>query len=174
VDEVPEIEPDCPCRCCGYNLRGLRFDGNCPECGEEITRTLGLISTVREQAKEIEYRKARSVLVPVAKAAGVAVDAVHFFLDAWRMAFRRGLNPSTAADVCEVVRDHALAYFNDVEEARELLADWGIRRSEDLGRIVFALVDAGMLRAEPGESVRDFDGLFMLETLLSEDGSDRA
>jgi len=90
--------------------------------------------------------------------------------DAWRMAFRRGLNPSTAADVCEVVRDHALPYFNDVDEAKELLAEWGIRASEDLGRIVYALVDAGMLRAEPNNSVRDFDGLFRLETLLAEGG----
>lgn len=30
------IEKDKPCRYCGYNLRGLRLGGRCPECGTTI------------------------------------------------------------------------------------------------------------------------------------------
>lgn len=32
------IEHDFPCRECGYNLRGLKYDGKCPECGTVIER----------------------------------------------------------------------------------------------------------------------------------------
>lgn len=31
---------DTPCRRCGYNLRGLREDGNCPECGTPVGRSV--------------------------------------------------------------------------------------------------------------------------------------
>lgn len=32
---------DVPCRHCGFNLRGLSPQGNCPECGAPIQRSLG-------------------------------------------------------------------------------------------------------------------------------------
>jgi len=35
-DETGEIVSDVACRRCGYNLRGLREDGCCPECGTPI------------------------------------------------------------------------------------------------------------------------------------------
>jgi hypothetical protein len=31
---------DVPCLRCGYNLRGLKIDGLCPECGAPIARSL--------------------------------------------------------------------------------------------------------------------------------------
>ena len=31
---------DVPCLNCGYNLRGLEEDGQCPECGVPIERSL--------------------------------------------------------------------------------------------------------------------------------------
>jgi hypothetical protein len=45
ADEPPpeEDEPfdeDFPCIRCGYNLRGLKPDGNCPECGARIGKSL--------------------------------------------------------------------------------------------------------------------------------------
>ena len=36
----PPIREDVPCVSCGYNLRGLHAEGNCPECGTEIYRSL--------------------------------------------------------------------------------------------------------------------------------------
>jgi hypothetical protein len=33
------IETDLPCAICGYNLRGLASDANCPECGQAVART---------------------------------------------------------------------------------------------------------------------------------------
>src|SRR5579862_1383750 len=30
------VEKDAPCRRCGYNVRGLKTDGLCPECGAPV------------------------------------------------------------------------------------------------------------------------------------------
>src|SRR4051794_26131097 len=38
------IEDDLACVRCGYNLRGLKESGRCPECGARVARTLRLLS----------------------------------------------------------------------------------------------------------------------------------
>src|SRR5688572_19635824 len=38
------VETDRPCANCGYNLRTLPKDGNCPECGWEVQRSLRAVS----------------------------------------------------------------------------------------------------------------------------------
>ena len=43
-----------------------------------------------------------------------------------------------------------------------ILREFGLRRSEDVGRIIFALVQKGLLRVQEGESEADFAGLFTL------------
>ena len=35
-DDAPVIEHDLSCMSCGYNLRALPPDGQCPECGTEV------------------------------------------------------------------------------------------------------------------------------------------
>ena len=35
-----EVIPNLKCRTCGYNLRGLHADGQCPECNFEIWQTI--------------------------------------------------------------------------------------------------------------------------------------
>jgi predicted RNA-binding Zn-ribbon protein involved in translation (DUF1610 family) len=37
---VETVRDNLPCVSCGYTLRGLLHDGNCPECGTEISRSL--------------------------------------------------------------------------------------------------------------------------------------
>lgn len=36
LDAAGVVQGDCPCRRCGYNLRGLHGNRRCPECGTAI------------------------------------------------------------------------------------------------------------------------------------------
>ena len=44
--------------------------------------------------------------------------------------------------------------------AKTVLHSWGVRRTEDFGRIVFALVETGILRKSEEDSLGDFMGVF--------------
>jgi 2-amino-4-hydroxy-6-hydroxymethyldihydropteridine diphosphokinase len=162
-------EPDIHCSSCGYNLRGLPVSGNCPECGKSIKETY---EELAEQDPAAHEALRRSAVVALAALAGCAVDGVLFVMDAVTLAERAfaqsgGPGHVTARHVCGAFRAHARSYFNDETEAIELLGEWGVRSSEDVGRIVFAAVRAGRLRASPNDRESDFAGLFTLDTLFS-------
>lgn len=57
-------------------------------------------------------------------------------------------------------RDYALDQFGLT--AQTVLAHWGIRSTGDLGRIVFTLIEVGLLQAQPGDRIEDFDGVYDL------------
>ena len=168
---APIIQSDLPCRACGYNLRGLPVEHVCPECGEPTARTVAEAPASRfPEGADLRHARRAMRFMPAAESAGCSVDGVMFVFDAlnsahWLLAAFTGSHMN-AVQACGCVRAHALRYFNDAAEARDLLAEWGIRRSEDVGRIVFALVHQGLLRASPEDSPSDFDGLFTLETLF--------
>lgn len=50
--------------------------------------------------------------------------------------------------------------------ARTVLEHWGIQRTSDVGEIVFALVDAGVLLKQDDDSPRDFEALFDFEEVF--------
>ena len=41
IDATGIVDRDTPCRRCGYNLRGLNVDGQCPECGGPVELSTG-------------------------------------------------------------------------------------------------------------------------------------
>jgi uncharacterized repeat protein (TIGR04138 family) len=47
-------------------------------------------------------------------------------------------------------------------DTAEFLRELGLRRSEDVGRIVFGMIHAGLARRNPSNSESDFQGLFVL------------
>jgi uncharacterized repeat protein (TIGR04138 family) len=47
--------------------------------------------------------------------------------------------------------------------ARAVLEHWGIRATEDIGLIVFSLVDVGLLVTQPGDRVEDFVGVYAFD-----------
>jgi len=67
----------------------------------------------------------------------------------------------SGAELAEGARVLALERFGLL--ARTVLEHWGIHSTEDIGEIVFALVDAGVLVAEEDDHLGDFRGLFDFE-----------
>lgn len=64
-------------------------------------------------------------------------------------------------ELAEGIRDLALERFGPM--ARTVLEYWGIRTTRDLGDMVFALVDCGVLIKQDGDSPEDFDNVFDFE-----------
>ena len=63
----------------------------------------------------------------------------------------------TGRELAEGCRDLALQRYGVL--ARIVLEHWGIRHSGDLGEVVFALVDTGLLMSQPQDSKDDFVGV---------------
>lgn len=66
--------------------------------------------------------------------------------------------------LCVGLRDHALQRYGML--AHLVLSRWGIRHTDDFGRIVFAMIEGGLMRRSTEDSpadfheVYDFDGAF--------------
>lgn len=64
----------------------------------------------------------------------------------------------TGAELAWACRDFARDQFGLL--AQHVLAHWGVTRTEDFGRIVFTLVEVGLLVTQPGDQEGDFDGVY--------------
>jgi uncharacterized repeat protein (TIGR04138 family) len=64
-------------------------------------------------------------------------------------------------ELAEGVRDLAIQRFGPM--ARTVLEHWGIRSTADVGELVFALVDCGILIKQDEDGPDDFKGLFDFE-----------
>ena len=64
----------------------------------------------------------------------------------------------TGRELAEGCRDLAMERFGLM--ARSVLEFWGIRSTRDLGEIVFALVECGVLVKQEGDCVHDFEDVF--------------
>ena len=84
------------------------------------------------------------------------------FLQA-RLPVRRHVSGAELAVAC---RDLALAQYGLL--ARQVLEHWGITRTEDLGRLVFTLVEVGLLVTQPGDREEDFAGVYDFQEAFSE------
>jgi uncharacterized repeat protein (TIGR04138 family) len=62
------------------------------------------------------------------------------------------------------VRDLALEEFGPL--ARTVLGHWGIHQTSDVGEVVFALVDAGVLVKEEEDRLGDFQGIYDFEDVF--------
>jgi uncharacterized repeat protein (TIGR04138 family) len=64
-------------------------------------------------------------------------------------------------ELAEGVRTLALERYGPM--ARTVLEHWGIHETEDVGGVVFALVDQGVLVKQNGDSLEDFQDVFDFE-----------
>jgi len=61
-------------------------------------------------------------------------------------------------ELCLGLRSYAVDRYGML--ARTVLRNWGVRSTEDFGRIVFAMVDAGLMRTSEHDSPEDFRGVY--------------
>ena len=80
-----------------------------------------------------------------------------------RLDVRRHVSGAELAWGC---RDFAQAQFGLL--APEVLAHWGITRTADFGRIVFTLVEIGLLVTQPGDLEEDFAGVYDFDEAFGE------
>ena len=73
----------------------------------------------------------------------------------------------TGQELADGVRRLALERFGPM--ARTVLQHWGIHATEDLGDIVFALVDCDVLIRQDGDSPEDFRDVFDFEEAFEQD-----
>lgn len=60
--------------------------------------------------------------------------------------------------LCLGLKDYAVRRYGLL--ARTVLSRWGIQRTDDFGRIVFAMIEAGLMRKTAEDTLEDFCGVF--------------
>ena len=80
-----------------------------------------------------------------------------------RLEVRRHVTGRELAWAC---RDFAQQQFGLL--APVVLGHWGISRTEDLGRIVYTLVEVGLLVTQPGDSEIDFEGVYQFADVFGD------
>ncbi|MGH9261625.1 MAG: Minf_1886 family protein [Acidimicrobiales bacterium] len=72
-----------------------------------------------------------------------------------KLSARRHLSGAELAWAC---RDLALEQFGLL--AHTVLTHWGVRTTQDLGAIVFLLIDVGLLARQPSDRLEDFEHVY--------------
>jgi uncharacterized repeat protein (TIGR04138 family) len=72
----------------------------------------------------------------------------------------------TGVELAWACRDFAQQQFGLL--APGVLGHWGIKRTEDIGRIVFTLVEIGFLVTQPGDQESDFEGVYQFADVFGD------
>lgn len=78
----------------------------------------------------------------------------------------------TGRQLCLGLRDYALQRYGMM--SRVVLNRWGIRSTRDFGHIIFAMVDAGLMRKTEEDTIEDFDGVYEFDEAFAEPGLEPA
>jgi len=70
----------------------------------------------------------------------------------------------TGRELCIGLRDYAIGQYGLLA-----LEGWGIQRTDDFGQIVFAMVDAGLMRANDDDSSDDFSAVYRFDEAFDGD-----
>ena len=73
----------------------------------------------------------------------------------------------TGQELSEGVKDFALREFGPL--AQTVLESWGIQATRDIGRVVFALIQEGLLHKNEEDCIEDFNEVYDFGTTLSRD-----
>jgi uncharacterized repeat protein (TIGR04138 family) len=72
----------------------------------------------------------------------------------------------TGPELAWACRDFAVQQFGLL--AHDVLGFWGVRKTDDIGRIVFVLVGAKVLSAQPEDRAEDFASVFDFTSAFGE------
>lgn len=64
----------------------------------------------------------------------------------------------TGQQLCFGLKDFAVKQYGLL--ARTVLDRWGVRQTSDFGKIVFAMIDGGLMRKTDDDSFEDFEGVY--------------
>ncbi|MBI3317212.1 MAG: hypothetical protein HYZ85_04335 [Candidatus Omnitrophica bacterium] len=64
----------------------------------------------------------------------------------------------TGAELLDGIREYSLEQYGPM--ARTVLNYWGIHKTLDFGKIVFALVEVGILRKQAEDKLSDFENVY--------------
>ena len=85
-------------------------------------------------------------------------EALEFTVQKLKKATRGPLRHVSGAELAEGFREYAIDQFGPLTFA--VLAKWGLHRTEDIGAIVFNLVEAGELGKTDQDHPEDFNNLY--------------
>jgi uncharacterized repeat protein (TIGR04138 family) len=117
-----------------------------------------------------ELQFAEDVLAQIRARGGTYHERAYLFMLATveyvqtRLPVRRHVTGQELAWAC---RDLAREQFGLL--APHVLEHWGITRTEDFGRIVFVLVEIGLLVTQPGDREQDFADVYDFASAFAED-----
>jgi len=75
----------------------------------------------------------------------------------------------TGQELCEAARQYALQQYGYL--ARTVLAAWGVQSTDDLGEIVFNMIEIGQMRKTRKDKREDFHGVYDFEEAFCRDCS---
>jgi len=108
-----------------------------------------------------DERFAEAVEEIVAENPKYATEAYYFVSAALRRAFensgadsKSGSKHVSGGDLLEATRDFALEEFGPMAGA--VMENWGLEEALDIGKIVFGMVEKGVLSASKNDSLDDF------------------
>ncbi len=96
-------------------------------------------------------------------------EAYFFVSEALGLAMHRRGRPGhiTGRDLLDALRDLARERFGLM--AKTVLNRWGVYRTEDIGEIVFNMVDAGLMSKQESDKREDFAGIFDFDEAFDKD-----
>ena len=95
---------------------------------------------------------------------GYKFEAYSFVLAALHYTMISLPNPRhiTGQEFCDGIRRYAIDQYGPL--ARTVLEYWGVHETVDFGKIVFALVEVGLMRKTEEDTLDDFRGVYDFES----------
>ena len=128
------------------------------------------MSSQQQQQQEVDWHEILSSVPYPLEAFGFvreglnyAVEAVHEDPDSMPEDERH----ISGQQLCLGLRDLAISKYGLL--APVVLEHWRVRRTRDFGRIVFAMIDAGLMTKTSSDLVEDFQAVYDFDEAFSQD-----